>query len=55
MCEGIDPAPLFAAGNLNSIFFFHAYDFTNFGYYMQLSLSRTAAGGNTSIARVRLR
>ena len=46
---------VFAAGMLNSSFFFHVFDFTNFGYYLQIALSRTPAGGDTRIFRVRLR
>jgi hypothetical protein len=44
----------FAAGTLNSANFFSAFDFTNFAYFLQLNLTRTAAGGDTRIYRVRL-
>jgi hypothetical protein len=46
-----------AAGpvSLNSSGFFHVFDFTNFGYFLQISLTRAQAGGDTRIFRVRLR
>lgn len=44
----------FAAGTLNSSGFAHAFDFTNAAYYVQVVLTRTAAGGPTRVHRVRL-
>ena len=44
----------FAAGTLNSANFVEAFDFTNYAYVLQLQLTRTAAGGDTRIYRVRL-
>jgi hypothetical protein len=46
-----------AAGgvSLNTSGFFHVFDFTNFGYFVQISLSRGSAAGDTRIFRVRLR
>jgi hypothetical protein len=46
-----------AAGpvSLNSAAFFHVFDFTNFGYFLQISLVRGSTAGDTRIFRVRLR
>jgi hypothetical protein len=46
-----------AAGgvSLNTSGFFHAFDFTNFGYFLQITLSRDLGAGDTRIFRVRLR
>ena len=44
----------FAAGTLNSAGFVHPFDFVNCAYVLQLTLTRTAAGGDTRIYRVRL-
>lgn len=45
---------LFAGGMVNSAFFFHMFDFTNYAYFLQITLTRTALGGDTRIHRVRL-
>ena len=46
-----------AAGgvSLNTSGFFHVFDFTNFGYFVQITLCRDAGAGDTRIFRVRLR
>jgi hypothetical protein len=44
----------FAAGTLNSENFVHPFDFVNCAYFLQLTLTRTPAGGATRIHRVRL-
>ena len=46
-----------AAGGvaLNTAGFFHVFDFTNFGYFLQITLNRALAAGDTRIFRVRLR
>jgi hypothetical protein len=44
----------FAAGMLNTENFFHVFDFENFGYYLQLTLTRGERAGDTRIHRVRL-
>jgi hypothetical protein len=51
---GTFDSDLFAGGMLNSTFFFHAFDFTNYAYFLQITLTRTALGGDTRIYRVRL-
>ncbi len=45
----------FAAGMLNTENFFHVFDFENFGYFLQITLSRARGAGDTRIHRVRLR
>lgn len=39
---------------LNSAGFFQMFDFTNFAYFLQITLTRTAWGGDTRVHRVRL-
>ena len=51
---GTFDSDLFAGGMLNSTFFFHVFDFTNYAYFLQITLTRTALGGDTRIHRVRL-
>jgi hypothetical protein len=41
--------------SLNTSGFFHVFDFTNFGYFLQITLNRALAAGDTRIFRVRLR